>query len=111
VRGRRITLIHIITAWAYSFAVYNENDVEIESGAVQGWYEPMTVERWLRDQLRASGKELVPGQILSLGNIGIIRQLHENSPRGPAYESNQFRLEYYGLADDGPATVTINIER
>lgn len=95
----------------FTFAVFDENDVEIESGAVQGWYEPMTVVRWLRDQLRASGKELIPGQILSLGNIGIIRQLHENSPRGPAYESDQFRLEYYGLADDGPATVTINIER
>jgi 2-oxo-hept-3-ene-1,7-dioate hydratase len=95
----------------FTFAVYDENDVEIESGAIRGWYEPMTVVRWLRDQLRASGKELMPGQILSLGNIGIIRQLHENSPRGPAYESNQFRLEYYGLTDDKPATVTINIER
>ncbi len=95
----------------FTFAVYDENDVEIESGAVQGWYEPMTVVRWLRDQLHESGKELIPGQILSLGNIGIIRQLHENSPRGPAYESDQFRLEYYGLVDEGPATVTINIER
>jgi 2-keto-4-pentenoate hydratase len=95
----------------FTFAVYDENDVEIESGAIQGWYEPLTVVRWLRDQLRESGKELMPGQILSLGNIGIIRQLHENSPRGPAYKSNQFRLEYYGLTDGEPATVTINIER
>jgi 2-oxo-hept-3-ene-1,7-dioate hydratase len=94
-----------------TFAVFDENDVEIESGAMQGWYEPLTVVRWLRDQLHRSGKELIPGQILSLGNIGIIRQLHENSPRGPAYESNQFRLEYYGLTEDEPATVTINIER
>ena len=76
-----------------------------------GWYEPLNVVRWLRDQLKQSGKELLPGQLLSLGNIGIIRQLHEGSPRGPAYESNQFRLEYYGLKDDGPATVTINIDR
>jgi len=64
----------------FTFAVYDENDVEIASGAMQGWYKPMTVVRWLRDQLRDSGKELMPGQILSLGNIGIIRQLHENSP-------------------------------
>ncbi|RLA29732.1 MAG: hypothetical protein DRR11_14995 [Gammaproteobacteria bacterium] len=95
----------------FTFAVFDENDVEIDSGEMQGWYEPMKVVRWLRDQLRESGKELMPGQILSLGNIGIIRQLHENSPRGPAYESNQFRLEYYGLTDGEPATVTINIER
>jgi len=95
----------------FTFAVYDENDVEIQSGAIQGWYEPMTVVRWLRDQLRASGKELMPGQILSLGNIGIIRQLHENSPRGPAYQSDQFRLEYFGLTNDDPASVTINIAR
>lgn len=93
------------------FAVLDENDTVIQSGSMQGWYEPITVVRWLRDQLRASGKELIPGQLLSLGNIGIIRQLHEGSPRGPAYTSNQFRLEYYGIRDDGPATVTINIDR
>ncbi len=93
-----------------TFAVYDENDLEIQSGQMQGWYEPIKVVRWLRDQLKASGKELKPGQILSLGNIGILRQLHEGSPRGPAYTSNQFRLEYYGLSDE-PATVIINIDR
>jgi 2-keto-4-pentenoate hydratase len=93
-----------------TFAVYDENDVEIQSGEMKGWYEPITVVRWIRDQIAESGKELQPGQILSLGNIGIIRQLHEGSPRGPAYQSNQFRLEYYGLTDE-PAVVIINIDR
>ncbi len=96
---------------SFEFAVLDENDTVIQSGTMEGWYEPVTVVRWLRDQLRESGKELLPGQLLSLGNIGIIRQIHEGSPRGPAYESNRFRLEYYGLKDDGPATVTINIDR
>jgi len=95
----------------FEFAVLDEHDTVIQSGSMRGWYEPVAVVRWLRDQLRESGKELLPGQLLSLGNIGIIRQLHEGSPRGPAYTSNQFRLEYYGLSDDGPATVTINIDR
>jgi len=95
----------------FKFAVLDENDTVIQSGTMDGWYEPITVVRWLRDQLRESGKELLPGQLLSLGNVGIIRQIHEGSPRGPAYESNQFRLEYYGLKEDGPATVTINIDR
>ena len=95
----------------FTFAVLDENDVVIQSGTMQAWYAPVTVVRWIRDQLRESGKELMPGQLLSLGNVGIIRQIHEGSPRGPAYESNQFRLEYYGLKDDGPATVTINIDR
>jgi 2-keto-4-pentenoate hydratase len=95
----------------FEFAVLDEHDTIIESGTMEGWYEPITVVRWLRDQLKESGKELLPGQLLSLGNIGIIRQIHEGSPRGPAYQSNQFRLEYYGLKDDGPATVAININR
>lgn len=95
----------------FTFAVLDENDVQIQAGQIAGWYEPLTVVRWLRDHLVASGKELLPGDLLSLGNIGIIRQLHEGSPRGPAYESNQFRLEYYGLTDGPPPTVTINIER
>jgi 2-keto-4-pentenoate hydratase len=95
----------------FNFAVLDEHDTMIQSGTMEGWYEPITVVRWLRDQLHESGKELLPGQLLSLGNVGIIRQIHEGSPRGPAYQSNQFRLEYYGLTDDGPATVTINIDR
>ena len=89
----------------------DENNVVIQSGTMAGWYEPLTVVRWIRDQIKASGKELMPGQLLSLGNVGIIRQIHEGSPRGPAYQSNQFRLEYYGLKQDGPATVTINLDR
>ena len=94
------------------FAVLDEHDAEIAAGTMDGWYEPVKVVRWLRDQLQESGKVLRKGQILSLGNIGIIRQIHANAPNGePPYESNEFRLEYYGLRDDGPATVTIRLER
>jgi len=94
----------------FTFAVYDENDVEIQSGQMNGWYEPITVVRWIRDQISESGKELQPGQLLSLGNVGIMRQLHEGSPRGPAYTSNQFRLEYHGLTAE-PAIVIINVDR
>ena len=93
------------------FAVLDENDEIIQAGTLNGWYQPLDVIRWLRDHLRGSGKLLKPGDLLSLGNIGIIRQLHEGSPRGPAYTSDQFRLEYYGLKEGEPATVTINIDR
>lgn len=96
---------------SFDYAVLDENDTVIQTGTMAAWYDPIAAIRWLRDQLRESGKQLVPGQLLSLGNIGIMRQLHEGSPRGPAYASNQFRLEYYGLREDGPATVTINIAR
>jgi len=109
-------MIEATDAWIerinnFTFAVLDEHDTVIQEGKMAEWYKPLTVVRWIRDQISESGKELMPGQLLSLGNVGIIRQIHENSPRGPAYESNQFRLEYYGLTDDGPATVTININR
>lgn len=95
---------------SFTFAVHDENGNEIDTGAMAGWYEPLAVVRWIRNQLRKSGKRLVPGQILSLGNIGIIRQLHEGSPRGPAYTSNEFILSYYGLSDE-PLSVTIKVSR
>ena len=94
----------------FTFAVHDENGREIDRGQISGWYRPIEVVRWLRDHLRESGKRLEPGMLLSLGNIGIIRQLHEGSPRGPAYTGNEFILSYYGLGDD-PATVTIRIDR
>ena len=96
---------------SFDFAVLDERETVIASGTMAEWYDPIAAVRWLRDQLRESGKTLAPGHLLSLGNIGIIRQLHEGSPRGPAYEGSRFRLEYYGLREEGPASVTIRIER
>ena len=94
----------------FTFAVHDENGVEVDTGTMATWYKPLDVVRWLRDHVHTSGKLLQPGQLLSLGNIGIIRQLHENSPRGPAYQSNAFILSYYDLSDT-PISVTININR
>jgi 2-keto-4-pentenoate hydratase len=94
----------------FTFAVHDEHGNEIERGSISGWFEPIRVVRWIRDDLRESGIRLVPGQLLSLGNIGIIRQLHEGSPRGPAYTSDEFTLSYYGFGEL-PASVTIRIER
>ena len=81
-----------------------------EEGKINGWYKPLEVVKWLRDHLLSSGIRLKAGDILSLGNIGIIRQLHPDSPRGPAYQSNSFTLSYYGLSDQ-PVNVTIMIDR
>jgi len=94
----------------FTFAVHNEEGDLIEKGKIKGWYKPLEVVGWLRDHLLFSGIKLKTGDILSLGNIGIIRQLHPNSPRGPAYKSNSFILSYYGLSDQ-PMNVTINIAR
>ncbi len=94
----------------FSFAVHNEHGDELNRGSIEGWYRPLDVIRWLRDSLVEGGKRLEPGDLLSLGNIGIIHQLHEGSPRGPAYPYDEFTLSYYGLGDE-PASVTIRIER
>ena len=94
----------------FSFAVHNENNELIQKGEISGWYEPIKVVRWLRDHLVSSNIELKAGDLLSLGNIGIIKQIHPNSPRGPAYKSDTFVLSYYGLSNE-PASVTINLDR
>jgi hypothetical protein len=94
----------------FTFAVHDEHGNLIDQGDIKGWYQPLKVVSWLRDQLHRSGKQLKPGDLLSLGNIGILRQLHENSPRGPAYQSNEFVLSYYGLVDR-PVNVSIRIDR
>lgn len=104
------------TAWlerirTFTFSVTDERGDVVQAGRIDGWYDPIEVVRWLRDHLLASGKRLTPGQLLSLGNIGILRQLHEGSPRGPAYERDRFRLEYHGLVDGPPPSVTIEIDR
>lgn len=107
--------IEPLPAWldrldSFTFAVHDENGQEIDRGGIDGWYRPIEVIRWLRDSLVEGGKRLEPGDLLSLGNIGIIRQLHDGSPRGPAYTGREFTLSYYGLAD-APVSVTIVIDR
>lgn len=94
----------------FTFVVHDEHGNIIDEGSIEGWYKPLQVVVWLRDQLHRSGKQLKPGELLSLGNIGILRQLHENSPRGPAYQSDEFILSYYGLTDR-PVNVSIRIGR
>tara|TARA_Y100001949_G_scaffold99264_1_gene83693 strand:- start:194 stop:988 length:795 start_codon:yes stop_codon:yes gene_type:complete len=109
-------LIEPTVAWinvlnTMTFAVHDEHGTEVGSGTLDGHYRPLTVVRWLRDHLRASGRRLEAGHLLSLGTIGINRQLKPGSPQGgPAYGGNQYRLSYYGLSGDA-STVVVNIER
>ena len=94
------------------YAVLDENGAVIQRRSMADWYRPIDAVRWLRDQLRSYGKKLMPGQILSLGNLGINRPFFEGTSRGEVYIGNRYRVEYYGLGDDGePATVTVDIIR
>ncbi|MCY3564618.1 MAG: hypothetical protein OXH27_00390 [Gammaproteobacteria bacterium] len=94
------------------YAVLDENGSVIERRSMADWYQPIDVVRWLRDHLQTYGKKLMPGQLLSLGNLGINRPFFEGTTRGEVYTGNRYRVEYYGLRADGePATVTINLVR
>ena len=94
------------------YAVLDEFGTVIQRASMAQWYRPIDAVRWLRDHLQAYGKDLMPGQLLSLGNLGINRPLYDGTARGDAYTANRYHVEYYGLRDDGePATVTVNIIR
>jgi len=94
------------------YAVLDENGSVVERRSMADWYRPIDVVRWLRDHLQTYGKQLEPGQLLSLGNLGINRPFFEGTTRGEVYTGNRYRVEYYGLRADGePVTVTINLVR
>ncbi len=94
------------------YAVLDENGTVIQRASMADWYRPVDAVRWLRDHLQSFGRDLMPGQLLSLGNLGINRPLHDGAEGGDAYTADRYHVEYYGLTDDGePATVTINIDR
>jgi len=95
----------------FTYTVHDEHGNTIGSGTIADRYEPLAVVRWLRDQLVKTGHELEPGQILSLGSVGVQRQLKEGSPRGgPAYQPAEFILSYHGLAESA-ASVVVRLKR
>ena len=94
------------------YAVLDENGTVVQRASMADWYRPIDAVRWLRDHLQTYGKDLVPGQLLSLGNLGINRPLFDGTAMGDVYAGNRYHVEYYGLKDNGePATVTINVIR
>lgn len=94
------------------YAVLDENGTVIQRATMADWYRPIDAVRWLRDHLQSYGKDLMPGHLLSLGNLGINRPFFGGNGRGDVYTGDRYHVEYYGLKEDGePATVTINVDR
>ena len=94
------------------YAVLDENGTVIQQASMADWYRPIDAVRWLRDHLQSYGKDLMPGHLLSLGNLGINRPFFDGNAQGDVYTGDQYHVEYYGLKEDGePATVTINVIR
>ena len=94
------------------YAVLDENGTVIQQASMADWYRPIDAVRWLRDHLQSYGKDLMPGHLLSLGNLGINRPFFDGNAQGDVYTGNRYHVEYYGLKEDGePATVTIDVIR
>ena len=65
---------------SFDYAVLDENDAVIQEGSMAEWYDPIAAVRWLRDQLRDSGKQLAPRAPPFPGE----RRHHAPDPRGIA---------------------------
>ena len=68
-------------------------------GALLG--HPITALRWLRDDVRARGVELKPGDVLSLGSL---------SAPAPAQSGTCLTATYFNLSPDGPVAVKVCID-
>ncbi len=70
-----------------------------ESNALLG--HPLEAVRWLRDDLRAAGIQLKPGDLLSLGTM---------TPLVPVQPNSRIRARYTGLGDE-PLEVVVQVGR
>ncbi|MEM7500683.1 MAG: hypothetical protein AAF417_01515 [Pseudomonadota bacterium] len=98
---------------SFSYQMTNETGQVLGEGDIKDAYEPVYRVRAIRDRILERGRRLKEGDILSLGNMGTIRPL---KPGGimldrPRFEGNSATVTYINLAEDGPASVTVHIDR
>ena len=91
----------------------NEEGKILGTGDIADAYDPIYRVRWIRDRILWRGRRLKAGDILSLGNMGTIRPL---KPGGimlerPRFEGNVGTVTYFDLAEHGPASVSVHIDR
>lgn len=99
----------------FRFQMTNETGEVLADGSIKDAYVPLYRVRHLRDQLLKRGRPLKAGDLLSLGNMGAIRPLKENSyfdpAKRPVFKGNVATVSYIGLNPEGPATVSVVIDR
>ncbi len=98
---------------AFSYEMTNEQGKVLGAGDIADAYDPIYRVRWLRDRVLWRGRRLKAGDILSLGNMGTIRPL---KPGGimlerPRFEGNTGMVTYFNLAEHGPVSVSVHIDR
>ena len=91
----------------------NEHGDVLGEGEIKDAYEPIYRVRAIRDRILERGRRLKVGDILSPGNMGTIRPL---KPGGimlerPRFEGNIGTVTYYDLDSNGPANVSVYIDR
>ena len=98
---------------SFRYQMTNELGEVLGEGNISDAYEPIYGVRALRDRLLKRGRRLKVGDILSLGNMGTIRPLTQGvfMLSRPRFEGNAGSVTYYGLDADGPATVSVHIDR
>jgi 2-keto-4-pentenoate hydratase len=99
----------------FRFQMTNENGEILAEGTIKNAYAPLYRVRHLRDQLLKRGRTLRTGDLLSLGNMGAIRPLKRNSyfdaAKRPVFRGNIATVSYIGLDPEGPASVSVVIDR
>ena len=98
---------------SFNYKMTNELGKVLGEGQIKNAYEPVYRVRAIRDRILWRGRRLKAGDILSLGNMGTIRPL---KPGGimldrPRFEGNIGTVTYYDLAESGPASVSVHIDR
>ena len=98
---------------SFSYEMTNEHGTVLGQGNIRDAYEPIYRVRAIRDRILQRGRRLNPGDILSLGNMGTIRPL---KPGGimlerPRFEGDVGTVTYYDLDRNGPASVSVRIDR
>jgi len=98
---------------AFNYIMTNEHGVVLGEGDIRDAYEPIYRVRAIRDGILKRGRRLKAGDILSLGNMGTIRPL---TPGGimlerPRFEGSIGTVTYYNLAENGPVSVSVHVDR
>lgn len=98
---------------SFSYSMMNEHGEILGEGSIRDAYDPIYRVRALRDRIRLRNRRLKPGDILSLGNMGTIRPL---KPGGimlerPRFVGNVATVTYLNLAESGPTSVSVHIDR
>ena len=98
---------------SFTFQLTNETGEVLAEGSIKDAYNPIYRIRSLRDRLLERGRPLKAGDLLSLGNMGAIRPLKPNlyMVNRSLFTGNIATVSYIGLDPNGPASVSVVIDR